>query len=86
MVIRVKVLGICYQEMIYSGCLECVVCCVLADELLYLVFLNIHIMCVDGDLLSLLGAISSAWQFQSNPRKLTRGKLLMKYMYRILLT
>ena len=30
-----KVLGICYQEKIYSGCLECVACCVLADELLY---------------------------------------------------
>ena len=30
-----NVLGIGYQEKIYSGCLECVACGVLADELLY---------------------------------------------------
>ena len=30
-----KVLGICYNEKIYSGRLECVACCVLAEELLY---------------------------------------------------
>ena len=32
------------------------------------------------------GRLSSAYQFQSNPRKLTRGKLLMKHMYTILIT
>ena len=32
------------------------------------------------------GGLTSACQFQSNPRKLTRGKLLMKHMYTILLT
>ena len=52
---RLKVLGICYQEKVYSGCRECVACCVLADELLRLVLLNIHRMCVDGHELYLLG-------------------------------
>ena len=32
------------------------------------------------------GGLSSACKFQSNPRKLTRGKLLMKHTYTILLT
>ena len=32
------------------------------------------------------GGLSFACQFQSNPRKLTRGKLMMKHMYIILLT
>ena len=32
------------------------------------------------------GGLSSACQFQYNPRKLTRGKLLMKHMYKILFT
>ena len=58
-------------------------------SVVYLGFLNIHIMCAGGDYLSLLGGggvLSSACQFQSNPRKLTRSKLLMKHMHTILLT
>ena len=30
-----KIQGICYQDNMYSGCLECVTLCVLVDELLY---------------------------------------------------
>ena len=36
-------------------------------SLVYLVFLNIHIMCVDGDYLSLLGASRLHGSFGLNP-------------------
>ena len=44
------------------------------DCVVYLGFLNIHILCAGGDYLPMLGCLSSACQFQSNPRKPTRGK------------
>ena len=30
-----NILGICCQEKIYSGCLACISCCVVADDSLY---------------------------------------------------
>ena len=49
------------------------------SNVVYLGFLNIHILCAGWRLaISAGGGLSSACQFQSNPRKLTRGKLLMK--------
>ena len=36
-------MGICYQDKIYSGHLECVACCVLAYELLS--YINIFAIC-----------------------------------------
>ena len=52
-------------------------------SVVYLGFLNIHILCAGGD--SAEGLLY-ACRFQSNRRKLTRDKLLMKHTSTFLLT
>ena len=66
----------------------------IADDLLlwiivlYIWVSKIYTLCllVETSYICWGGGLSSACQFQSNPRKLTRGKLLMKHTYTIHLT